>query len=122
MRKVNDKLGFELGDKLLALVVERLDSRLGSNKFLVRLSDDKFIVIAKDFSLKQAFSLAEVLRKELNSNKFYINNLGINLSASFGVSYCYGDKNIDVIKDDVKDALDKAKAKGGNITQTMDFC
>jgi diguanylate cyclase (GGDEF)-like protein len=122
MRKVNDKLGFELGDKLLALVVARLDSRLGSNKFLVRLSDDKFIVIAKDFSLKQAFSLAEVLRKELNSNKFYINNLGINLSASFGVSYCYSNKNIDAIKDDVKNALDKAKAKGGNITQAMDFC
>lgn len=121
MRKVNDKLGFELGDKLLALVVERLDSRLGSNKFLIRLSGDKFMVIVKDFSLKQAFALAEVLRKELNNDKFYIDNLGINLSASFGVSYCYGDKNIDTIKDDVKDALDKAKTKGGNITQAMDF-
>lgn len=122
MRKVNDKLGFELGDKLLALVVERLDSRLGSNKLLVRLSGDKFIVIAKDFSLKQAFALAEVLRKELNSNKFYIDNLAINLSASFGVSYCYGSKSIDKVKDEVQDALDKAKIKGGNITQEMDFC
>jgi len=61
------------------------------------------------------------IRKELNNDKFYIDNLGINLSASFGVSYCYGDKNIDTIKDDVKDALDKAKTKGGNITQAMDF-
>jgi diguanylate cyclase (GGDEF)-like protein len=122
MRTINQKLGHELGDRLLTQIVERLGVRLGSNKLLVRLSGDRFIVIAKNFSLNQAFALAEILRKELNSNKFYVDNLGINLSASFGVTCHYENKTIDSMKDEVQDALNKAKTKGGNITQVVGFC
>jgi diguanylate cyclase (GGDEF)-like protein len=122
MRKINKKLGHELADRLLTQIVERLEVRLGSNKLLVRLSADQFIVIAKNFSLNQAFALAEILRKELNSNKFHVDNLSIHLSASFGVICHYEDMTIDSMKDDVKKVLDKAKSKGGNITQVVGFC
>jgi len=122
MRKINQKLGHELGDRLLTQIVERLEVRLGSNKLLVRLSGDQFIVIAKNFSLNQAFALAEILRKELNSNKFHVDNLSIHLSASFGVICHYENMTIDSMKDDVKKVLDKAKSKGGNITQVVGFC
>ena len=122
MRRINQKLGHELGDRLLAQIVERLEVRLGSNKLLVRLSADQFIVIAKNFSLNQAFALAEILRKELNSNKFHVDNLSIHLSASFGVICHDENMTIDSMKGDVKKVLDKAKSKGGNITQVVGFC
>ncbi len=121
MRKINNSLGHELGDRLLTMLVKRLETRLGSNKLLVRLSGDHFIVIAKNFSLNQAFALAEILRKELNSNKFYLDKLSVNLSASFGVTSHHGNKGIDALKDEVQDALDKAKTTGGNVTKVVGF-
>ena len=88
MVELNQQFGHEVTDVLIEKLVTRLKQRLIRNTWLVRLKGGQFAVLANNFDHKQAFILAEILRKELNGNAFKINRNKVKLAASFAAIEC----------------------------------
>ncbi|OLB66036.1 MAG: hypothetical protein AUI10_04195 [Actinobacteria bacterium 13_2_20CM_2_72_6] len=58
-RRVNDALGHEVGDRLLAAVARRLEASAGSGEVVARLGGDEFAIVTADES--RARRVAELL-------------------------------------------------------------
>lgn len=116
----NLALGYKGADRLLAQMVSRLQARIKVNTWLIRLSADQFILVANNFSSNQAFVLAEILRKELNSKQFRINKRKVTLSASFSSLVVAPRVELDAAKAQLAHGVAQAKAQGGNCTVSQD--
>lgn len=116
MLTINQQLGHVEADQLLPLWVKQLSSRLLKKQCISRLAGDRFIVVAKNFDRNQAFVLAEVLRKELNSHQYQINDQTVVATASFSVAQYRKGDTLESLKHALQEDLKKAKALGGNIT------
>ena len=80
-KEINDTIGHSTGDKLLALVGERLRSGCRDNMFIARLGGNEFAVIdTEDGNVEQ---LMEELAS-MFSGAFNINSLSLNINVSIG--------------------------------------
>lgn len=117
MVKINAQIGHELADRLLYLIVQRLKKRLVRNTWLIRTSGDRFVVLANNFDQKQAFILAEILRKELNSSDFKVSKHKVKLRASFAALECLPEDDLETIKPKLEQVVDKVKHLGGDLVK-----
>ena len=117
MARVNANLGHEQADLLLQQATCRLKNRLFKNAWLTRISGDRFVVLANKFDQKQALVLAEILRKELNSNDFKINKHKVKLRASFAALECLPEEDLESIKRRLYQVVSNIKLDGGNQTR-----
>lgn len=85
-KRVNDTLGLDVGDRLLAAVAKRLTSVLGPGDSISRSSGDEFIIVRPDFS--DPHQPEELTRALLGAfeTPFQINAYEIFMRASIGVS------------------------------------
>lgn len=83
---VNDSLGHEIGDKLLKLVAERMQSSVRQTDTISRLGGDEFIVLLSQ--IKAPEDAAQVARKiiERLSSLYKIDEHELSLTASIGIS------------------------------------
>ena len=116
MTEINKKLGHDLADMLLRQMVQTLGIRLSPEKELIRAGGDKFLVIAKNFNRKQAFLLAEILRKELNNQSYNIQGHKIKISASFAATQFRSDETLESLKQELNLGIQIAKQAGGDQT------
>ncbi|MFW5787234.1 MAG: diguanylate cyclase domain-containing protein [Halanaerobiales bacterium] len=85
-KKVNDRFGHEVGDKLLIEVGKRMKSHLRKNDIISRLGGDEFIIILNLIQNKEeSTKVAEKLIK-LMERPFKINGHKINVNVSIGIS------------------------------------
>jgi diguanylate cyclase (GGDEF)-like protein len=86
LRDVNDALGHEIGDRLLASTAKRLATALRPNDIVARLGGDEFMVLCHavpDSSV--AMELADRVRRSL-TGRLTIRQLELDVSVSVGVS------------------------------------
>ncbi len=82
--QVNNKYGFEIGNKLLQSFARRLKEEFTEETFLARQEDDTFIIII-DQSLDQyACRQIQSRIQSLTEEKFFINTKHIKISVSIG--------------------------------------
>ncbi|WFL77871.1 EAL domain-containing protein [Altererythrobacter arenosus] len=83
-KAVNDSLGHQVGDKLLAQVSERLQSIMGENQLCGRLGGDEFAVVIRDASNKKVVS--EVANKVITllSKPYRVDDQTLHVGASVG--------------------------------------
>lgn len=117
MQAINAQLGHEMADHLLHLMVQRLKKRLVRNTWLIRTSGDRFVVLANNFDQKQAFILAEILRKELNSSDFKVSKHKVKLRASFAALECLPKQDLEAIKSKLEQVVAKVKQLGGDLVK-----
>lgn len=108
-KKVNDQHGHQVGD----LVLKRLSNILQQNTrnidFVGRYGGEEFLLILPETALKEAYLVAEKLRKQIKKTK--IDALESKLTVSCGVAQFDDDHSYQLIKR-ADDLLYKAKAKG----------
>jgi len=85
-KQVNDSLGHEVGDKLLKVVAEKLNSCVRSSDTVARLGGDEFTVIMIDIKNelvpeRTAIKIIQTLKEPI-----FINNQEISISPSIGIS------------------------------------
>lgn len=85
-KQVNDSLGHQAGDQLLKDIAARLNQCLGPNDFVVRLSGDEFVWIAKTKDREEVEISAKALIKSFNT-KFMIAGKSISVTASVGLCF-----------------------------------
>lgn len=113
--RINDSLGYELGDFLLKSVGGRLSESVGSNGIVFRLNGDQFALILPPVQeTKTAAEKAQIIQSQL-SQPFVLQNTEVFLSASIGIAlYPDNGKELDKLLQLAKKAMHYAKRQGGN--------
>lgn len=114
-KQVNDSLGHSIGDKLLTIVAERLNTQIRSSDTLARLGGDEFALLLEDVNSEEAIGgLAHKLLSSLN-NLILIDGHEITISCSIGITnYPEDGKDVESLLMNADAAMYSAKNKGGS--------
>ncbi|MDB9313489.1 EAL domain-containing protein [Spirulina sp. CS-785/01] len=117
--RINDTLGYEMGDHLLKSISDRLKKSLSPNPLIAHLNADEFAIIFPPIQHKrEAKHLADTLKEKL-SYPFTVNPQDIFLTVSIGITFYHQDGTaLDHLLQQAKKALSQAKKNGGN---TIEF-
>ncbi len=110
-KKVNDQYGHDYGDKVISRVASVLQSRTRKGDFCFRYGGEEFLMVFPGLVLREAESLAEVLRG-LIEKEFFEDACSITISVG-GAAYL-GKKGLDVAIACADSALYEAKGNGRN--------
>jgi diguanylate cyclase (GGDEF)-like protein/PAS domain S-box-containing protein len=83
---VNDTLGHQAGDRLIASAAQALSSRLRSTDLLSRLGGDEFGVLLSNTDAATALLVAESLRAAIREQAIEIGHTSHSLTASIGIA------------------------------------
>jgi diguanylate cyclase (GGDEF)-like protein len=99
---VNDSLGHDAGDTLLALIARRLETVLKPDESLARLGGDEFVMLQKNASdLSDTLDAVQRVQKAL-SEPFVVSGQEIFVSASIGIAS--GDQRYERPEEILRDA------------------
>lgn len=115
-KKVNDRFGHDIGDKVLKEFANLIQENIRDKDIVGRWGGEEFIIIANDLNAKQAVVFSDRLRKLIEEAAFSHQN---KVTASFGVAeYRQKEKIKDVLKRaDI--ALYMAKENGRNKVEIL---
>lgn len=114
---VNDTLGHDAGDELLAQVAERLREATRDEDTLARLGGDEFALLAPGADVDAAARLAERLLKQIGA-PYLLRGRPVHVAASIGIA-AYprdGDSFEDLLRH-ADSAMYQAKRQGGRYQQ-----
>ena len=114
-KRVNDGLGYEVGDDLLKAVSERINKTLGEQHTVSRISGDEFMVFVSNISdVDEVLNIAHGISNSFN-NPFEVNGHDIFMTVSIGISiYPYDGKEINTLVKNAETAMNRAKDISGN--------
>ena len=112
-KKVNDMYGHDIGDNCLVEIANLLSHNLRKEDIIARFGGEEFIVILPNTALDEALSIAEKLRKRIESEKFSNFNLPLTITLGISVHHKENDNALKMIKRADK-ALYRGKDKGRN--------
>ncbi len=115
-KQVNDSLGHQVGDRLLAQVSQRLKSVCGPNEQCGRLGGDEFAIVIRDASeggcvARVAEAVIEVLSQpyDVDNNKLFV---GASVGSAVGPS---DGATVEMLMRNADLALYRAKDEGGGL-------
>ena len=119
---VNDLLGFEAGDQVIAAVAHALQEQLASrDAVLSRLSGDRFTIFFPDCALDRARAIGDELRDAVSQVPLTIGTDAIPLSISFGAATVRGgDRSFDHALAAAEVACKAAKDRGRNRVESYE--
>lgn len=113
-KKINDKYGHNIGDKVLMKVAKTLKSRLRDYDIIGRLGGEEFVIALIGCDLNSAQKIAEDLRQKIEKIKIKTKKGIFNITASFGVVTYDNEKNLQELINKADKAMYKAKKEGKN--------
>ena len=119
---VNDLLGFEAGDQVIAAVAHALQAQLASrDAVLSRLSGDRFTIFFPDCPLDRARAIGDELRDAVSAMPLTIGTDSIPLSISFGAATVRGgERSFDHALAAAEVACKAAKDRGRNRVESYE--
>lgn len=119
-KQINDRYGHEKGDRLLVAVADRLKHSMRIEDTVARLGGDEFVLILGVRDPKVLESALQRLLAALSA-VYIIDGIGINISASIGVTlYPNDNENADTLLRHADQAMYKAKQSGRNCFHLFD--
>ena len=94
-KHINDTYGHEAGDIILKHVVDIAQNSLGEKDLIGRFGGEEFVIFMPNASGKDAYRIAETIRKKLLQTSKLINNNEIFVTSSFGISHAFIDFRVD---------------------------
>lgn len=110
-KDINDNLGHLAGDRVIVELADTIRQNIRENDMLFRWGGEEFIVFLEDCDKKQAFLVAEKLRKIIEEMLF---QGSIHITCSFGVVTDRKASSVDELLARGDTYLYMAKAKGKN--------
>lgn len=114
-KQINDRFGHEFGDQMLKYAASILQKPLRRIDLLGRYGGEEFILILPDTRLDQAITVAERMRKQLESATMFRNGQQVTITATFALAEIKADDRD--IHDSIRradDALYEGKNNGRN--------
>jgi len=114
-KKINDTYGHPAGDIALKDIALIANEYVRDNDILGRIGGEEFLVILPNTSSKQAYEIAERIRKAIEMKDILLGEKVVNISASFGISHLAKNQpSFNQIFHEADVALYKAKNSGRN--------
>lgn len=110
-KEINDTLGHKVGDETLKKLVQIISRNLRASDIFARWGGEEFMALLPETELEGAVSLAEDLRKQVESADFDVAGY---VTCSFGVISYNIDDNADTLIKRLDDTLYEAKKGGRN--------
>ncbi|CEK10128.1 sensory box/GGDEF family protein [Legionella hackeliae] len=121
-KKINDKLGHDIGDLLLIEIAQILKSSLRSTDILARFGGDEFIIVLTELS--DVGLVIEIAKKILNTieKPIIIKQQRISITSSIGISLYPDDgNNLNTLIKKADEALYYVKTTGRNNFRLSSF-
>lgn len=83
---INDSLGHHIGDEVLKIVAQRLQSEIRQTDTACRFAGDEFAMLLPNMEEHEAISLAQQLNAAL-AKTFIVNGHSLSVSASIGIAF-----------------------------------
>jgi len=115
-KKFNDTYGHQVGDYVLKEVARIYQGESRTHDIACRYGGEEFIMILPDTDEKDAYILAERIRKKVESSSFEMNNKKFHVTISLGVAGIKNEKEEAALIKNVDTALYQAKKRGRNQT------
>ncbi|SHK61532.1 diguanylate cyclase (GGDEF) domain-containing protein [Clostridium cavendishii DSM 21758] len=113
-KRINDKFGHDVGDRVLISFVEICKSFLSGEDFVARFGGEEFIIILDDKTKEEAIQIVEGIREKLENKEW--NKEDLKVTASIGLVHNeYED--VDTLIKKADDLLYIAKRTGKNKVQ-----
>jgi diguanylate cyclase (GGDEF)-like protein len=112
-KPINDKLGHDVGDKLLVALARRLEDGLRGSDTPARFGGDEFVVLCEDVADEQhVIAIGERLQRAI-AEPFMIDNHELNVTSSMGVVVSDGrEHGAGELIRDADEAMYRAKHQG----------
>ncbi|XOZ33633.1 diguanylate cyclase [Halomonadaceae bacterium KBTZ08] len=115
-KSINDSYGHEVGDRVIALVADRMQAYF-SGSFVARLGGEEFGVVFAERSLDAVRGELDAFREEMASKGVELTDYSLGITVSIGATDDYGDTFNDMIKR--ADELLYASKEGGRNQLTL---
>lgn len=113
-KRINDQFGHETGDRLLRAVAELLTRHKRESDFLARLGGEEFVLLLPGTPLGAASTLAEKLRRVIETATFQHKGKREHITISCGMTEFREGDTPDTVYDRADRALYAAKEQGRN--------
>ena len=114
-KKINDTYGHAGGDVALKIIAAIASEYVRGQDILGRIGGEEFLVVLPNTSVKQAFDVAERIRKAIVDKDIILDGKVVHISASFGISQLAQNlPNFNQIFHEADIALYEAKNSGRN--------
>ncbi|MBN1568576.1 MAG: diguanylate cyclase [Acidobacteria bacterium] len=113
-KSVNDSYGHEIGDQMLRLSAETLQTSVRDGDMVSRWGGEEFLILLADTDLRGGLVAAENLRRSFAKLVLKINEAEISRTISIGVTTCIDCRDEDEVVRRADEALYEAKRLGRN--------
>jgi len=113
-KNINDTYGHPIGDKVLKIVAERIQSQVRESDFFGRIGGEEFAFILVNSDIQCAMDKVEALRQSVESCKFTVQMEKLRVTISIGVATFNEKDTVDTIYQRADEALIMAKQTGRN--------
>ena len=113
-KRVNDEYGHAAGDKVLKTIARIFMQETRDADFISRFGGEEFVGIFPETRLEDALSLANKIRKKVESSNFHYENKPVPITASAGLATFRPNDTIDAVFKRADAALYRAKETGRN--------
>jgi len=112
---INDTYGHHIGDKVLIETTSRIKKTVRPYDFFARYGGEEFIILLVNSQVSEIYNIVERLRMTIGDYKYKIDDLELQITASFGVA-ATSEYNLDLGIKRADEALYEAKETGRNKT------
>jgi diguanylate cyclase len=113
-KRINDEFGHEAGDRLLHGVAEIMGSNKRAEDFLARIGGEEFVLLLPMTPLAFAQSVAEKLRRAIETAVFRHHGVDVPVTISCGLTEFRAGDTPSAVYERADRALYEAKAQGRN--------
>lgn len=114
---VNDTFGHLAGDKVLRLIADTLNEHCRESDFVARYGGEEFVMILPGADCKAAFTIAESIRKAIETSNFSHDSKPVPITLSAGIAEFETSDKPESVFERADAALYEAKRHGRNRCQ-----
>jgi diguanylate cyclase (GGDEF)-like protein len=111
-KRINDTLGHDVGDRVLAEVARRLRAVLRAQDLVARWGGEEFLLVLPETDLPGGLHAAEKVRAAIGDSPFAALDEGLPVNMSLGVALFAAGRSVDRALKAADDALYRAKRGG----------
>ncbi|BBE29924.1 hypothetical protein OSSY52_00650 [Tepiditoga spiralis] len=119
-KKINDTYGHLIGDIVLKIIVERIQSCIRKTDILGRYGGEEFVIILPNISKQRLMEVSEKILKNISDFPIIVNNNSLRVTVSLGVIFTNRKIELSTLLLYVDEQLYKAKENGRNRIEVME--
>ena len=112
LKGINEEYGYEIGDRVLKICANEMQSETKGRDVIGRFSADKFCILLKNISQERAIKILSRIRVNIKNAGVLVNLDEIFFTASIGLVFGKSKDKFESLVKKANNALSKAKANG----------